>query len=314
MNNLDNMRMRAIFANNDSQHNRMVEYKRKSLHRALLYSYQSAWIRKDSEGAEQCRALINPDKIKFDYDEKIISVDFNNNFKAGDTFEWPLNSNIHWIIYSQELTELAYFRGNVRRCQEIKVKDPDTKEWKKLYGAVRGPIETKINTIQKAGIVADVPNLSLDIYLPLTEENRKLFDRYCRFSFDDRMWMVQAPDTISTPGILEITAEEDYNCNHDDLIQKNDDPNPPIEGEKAPQISGETFIKPLQKETYTSNVISPEYSWSIDLDSKNKDIEDVLTWSIDSNKITVQWTAMVSGSFAIHYGPLSKNIVVESLF
>lgn len=314
MNNLDRMRMRAIFANNDSQHNRMVEYKRKSLHRALLYSYQSAWIKKDDEDAIQCRALINPDKIKFDYDEKIISVDFRNNFKAGDTFEWPLNSNIHWIIYSQELTELAYFRGNVRRCQEIEVQDPDTKEWKKVYGAVRGPVETKINSIQKAGIVADVPNLSLDIYIPLTEENRKLFNRYCRFSFDGRMWMVQAPDSISTPGILEIVAEEDYNCEHDNLIEKIENPNPPIEGDKVPQISGETFIKPLQKETYTSNVISPEYEWSINLDSENKDIKDVLTWTINSNKITVQWTAMVSGSFVIHYGPLTKNVVVESLF
>lgn len=314
MNNLDRMRMRAIFANNDSQHNRMVEYKRKSLHRALLYSYQSAWIKKDDEDAIQCRALINPDKIKFDYDEKIISVDFRNNFKAGDTFEWPLNSNIHWIIYSQELTELAYFRGNVRRCQEIEVQDPDTKEWKKVYGAVRGPVETKINSIQKAGIVADVPNLSLDIYIPLTEENRKLFNRYCRFSFDGRMWMLQAPDSISTPGILEIVAEEDYNCEHDNLIEKIENPNPPIEGDKVPQISGETFIKPLQKETYTSNVISPEYEWSINLDSENKDIKDVLTWTINSNKITVQWTAMVSGSFVIHYGPLTKNVVVESLF
>ena len=314
MNNLDRMRMRAIFANNDSQHNRMVEYKRKSLHRALLYSYQSAWIKKDDEDAIQCRALINPDKIKFDYDEKVISVDFRNNFKAGDTFEWPLNSNIHWIIYSQELTELAYFRGNVRRCQEIETQDPDTKEWKKVYGAVRGPVETKINSIQKAGIVADVPNLSLDIYIPLTEENRKLFDRYCRFSFDGRMWMVQAPDSISTPGILEIVAEEDYNCEHDNLIEKIENPNPPVEGDKVPQISGETFIKPLQKETYTSNVISPEYEWSINLDSENKDIKDVLTWTINSNKITVQWTAMVSGSFVIHYGPLTKNVVVESLF
>lgn len=314
MNNLDRMRMRAIFANNDSQHNRMVEYKRKSLHRALLYSYQSAWIKKDDEDAIQCRALINPDKIKFDYDEKIISVDFRNNFKAGDTFEWPLNSNIHWIIYSQELTELAYFRGNVRRCQEIEAQDPDTKEWKKVYGAIRGPVETKINSIQKAGIVADVPNLSLNIYIPLTEENRKLFDRYCRFSFDGRMWMVQAPDSISTPGILEIVAEEDYNCEHDNLIEKIENPNPPVEGDKVPQISGETFIKPLQKETYTSNVISPEYEWSINLDSENKDIKDVLTWTINSNKITVQWTAMVSGSFVIHYGPLTKNVVVESLF
>ena len=74
------------------------------------------------------------------------------------------------------------------------------------------------------------------------------------------------------------------------------------------------MIKHLQKETYTSNVISPEYEWSINLDSENKDIKDVLTWTINSNKITVQWTAMVSGSFVIHYGPLTKNVVVESLF
>ena len=47
MDNLNKMQLRAIYANNDRQHNRMVKDKLRSLHRALLYSYQSTWIKKD---------------------------------------------------------------------------------------------------------------------------------------------------------------------------------------------------------------------------------------------------------------------------
>lgn len=314
MDNLDRMRIRAIYANNDRQRERMIRDKERSFHRALLYSYQSGWIKKDAEDAEWCRALINPDKVKFDYDEKIVSVDWKHDFKPGDTFEWPKDSHIHWIILKQELTELAYFRGNIRRCQEIEAKDPDTGDKLTIYGSIRGPVETKINTIQKAGIVADVPNMSLVFYVPNTEKNRQLFERYCRFSFAGRTWMVQAPDAISTPGILEVTAEEDYDCNHDELLVEVVDPNKEVEAPLAPQISGETFIKPLQSVSYTSNLIDPDCYWYITLASDNKEVADVLTWSTDKNVLTVQWTAMVSGQFEIHYGPLVKTVVVESLF
>lgn len=314
MDNLDRMRVRAIYANNDRQRERMIRDKERSFHRALLYSYQSGWIRKDTEEAEWCRALINPDKVKFDYDEKIVSVDWKHDFRPGDTFEWPMNSQVHWIILKQELTELAYFRGNIRRCQEIEVKDPDTGDKLTVYGSIRGPVETKINTIQKAGIVADVPNMSLVFYVSNTEKNRQLFERYCRFSFAGRTWMVQAPDAISTPGILEVTAEEDYDCHHDELLVEVVDPNKEAEAPLAPQITGETFIKPLQSVSYTSNLIDPDCYWYITLASDNKEVADVLTWSTDKNVLTVQWTAMVSGQFEIHYGPLVKTVVVESLF
>lgn len=314
MNNLDRMRMRAIYANNDRQRERMIQDKKKSFHRALLYSYQSGWIRKDAEDADWCRALINPDRVKFDYDEKIISVGWEHKFAPGDTFEWPMNSQIHWIILKQELTELSYFRGNIRRCQLIEVTDVDTKEKYSIYGSVRGPVETTINTIQKSGIVADVPNMSLVIYVANTERNRKAFERYCRFSFAGRTWMVQAPDAISTPGILEITALEDYDCDHDDLIIKIEDPNQEVEAPSVPQISGETFIKPLQTAEYVSNVTVPEYVWSIQLSSENKEVADVLDWKVEGNKCVITWTSMVSGQFEIHYGPLVKTVVVESLF
>jgi hypothetical protein len=44
MENLELMKMRAKALNNDRQIERMVRDKLKSLHRSLLYSYQSAWI------------------------------------------------------------------------------------------------------------------------------------------------------------------------------------------------------------------------------------------------------------------------------
>ena len=33
-------------------------------------------------------ALINPNKLKQDYDDKIISIGYEYGFKPGDVFEW----------------------------------------------------------------------------------------------------------------------------------------------------------------------------------------------------------------------------------
>ena len=312
--NLELMKLRAQHANNDRQHERMVQDKLRSFHRALLYSYQTAWIKKDGdESAGYVRALINPDKVKFDYDEKIVSIDSIHGFKSGDTFEWK-GTDTHWIILKQELTELAYFRGNVRRCQLLEVIDPDTKENYSVWAAIRGPVETNINFIQKAGLVAHVPNMTLNIYVPLNEQTQKLFNRYFRFKFAGLYWMVQAYDSISTPGIIEFTAKEDYDCEHEDLLIEPVDPNPPPTNLTAPVIEGDTFVRPLVTSEFKATQYIPTYSWSISLPTDKQKVEDVLTWESKDNTIKVTWTSMVSGSYIITYGDLTKTIVVESLF
>ena len=55
-------------------------------------------------------------------------------------------------------------------------------------------------------------------------------------------------------------------------------------------------------------------TWSVRLPNENKDIKDVLSWEVNGQELKIKWTAMVSGSFIIQYGPLEKTIVVESLF
>lgn len=312
--NLELMKMRAHASNNDRQHNRMIMDKLRGFQRALLYSYQAAWIKKDADpDATWVRALINPDKVKFDYDEKIVSVEWEYGFHPGDTFEWGRSTGSHWIILKTEDTELAYFRANCRRCQYLTARDPITHEEFSQWCAIRGPVETKINTIQKDNLVIDVPNLTLDIYMADTEENRRTFERYKRFEFDDRYWKVQVCDFISTPGVYEIQAEEDYECHNDEMFMTVDESLEPVP-EDENEILGDTHVKPLEEHYYYMK-FAEDGEWNISLPaSKNKEIDDVLTYKVIGNRIKVTWTDMRSGSYIITYGDYEKTILVESLF
>jgi hypothetical protein len=95
-----------------------------------------------------------------------------------------MNTNTHWIIYLQELSELAYFRGDIRRCDyEIKWEDEDGLH--STYAAIRGPVETKIDYIQKHGVSVDNPNHSLNILMPKNKDTLEYFKRYSKFYLND---------------------------------------------------------------------------------------------------------------------------------
>ena len=226
-------------AGGNLQQERMIKDKRRSLDHAVWFSYQGAKVIKtDATDRTPVRALINPNKLKMDYDDKIISVGYEYNFAPGTVFEW-VGTGTYWIVQLQDLTELAYFRGDIRRCRyEIAWEDENGKH--KTYAAVRGPVETKINYIQKHGISVDTPNLSLNLYLPLNEDTKNYFKRYSKFYLkgDETCWRVETMDWISTPGILEIAAVEYYANEFEDdvkngvvdgLIEEIKDPNPKVE-------------------------------------------------------------------------------------
>jgi hypothetical protein len=72
------------------------------------------------------------------------------------------------------LTELAYFRGDIRKCSH-EISWEDESGIHKTYAAIRGPVETKIDYIQKHNISIDNPNYSLNILLPKNEDTLKYF-------------------------------------------------------------------------------------------------------------------------------------------
>ena len=307
-------------AGGPGQESRMIKDKRRTLDRAVKYSYQGAFVRHIYNEKELTPALINPNKLKQDYDDKVLSVGFEYDYKPGDVFEW-CQTGTYWLIYLQDLTELAYFRGDIRKCSyEIKWLDEEGEE-QSTYAAVRGPVETKINYIQKHQISVDEPNHSLNILMPLNEKTLNYFKRYSKFylqkDFHQICWRVEAIDWISTPGILEVTAVEYYaNETEDDIDEglvggltvEPIDPNKEMEQ----HIIGETFIKPKKEYSFTADRQS-EDEWFID---KKYPIEiiDITRNSRGRSVITLKWISSYSGSFELKYGNDKKIIVVESLF
>ena len=303
------------------QQNREIKDKKKSLEKALLYSYQGAFVKKcypNNKKGEMVRALINPNKLKQDYDDKIISIGFEHEFHTGDIFEW-VDTNTHWLIYLQQTTEVAYFRGDIRRCR-YQISWKDGNETKSTFAAVRGPVETKINYIQKHGVSIDTPNYSLSIIMPLNEDTLKQFKRYSKFYLQNVegehkvCWRVEATDSISTPGILEVTAVEYYSNETEDdiengivggLIEEIKNPN---SEEVENTIIGETFIKPKTAYTYYFNG-SLVSNWEI----KGKYIPVKIN-KIDDYTIELIWDSTYSGQFILSYGDYNKTIIVESLF
>ena len=323
------------------QQDRMIRDKRRSLDKATLYSYQGALVKKQiydftpvMDGVREAppvRALINPNKLKQDYDDKIISIGFEHEFRTGDVFEW-CNTKSYWIIYLQDLTELAYFRGDIRRCRyEIEWQNEDGKKCR-TYAAIRGPVETKIDYIQKHGISVDNPNFSLHLLMPKNVDTLKQFKRYSKFYLqdleeeeDNTCWRVEAVNTISTPGIIEINAVEYYaNESNDDVengivdafVVKPLDPNKDVNDNY--EVIGETFIKPQTVQSYYI-FNSQNGKWYVDARvpvkfNMHKNDEGY-------NAITLKWEQSYSGQFDIWFGSENKEdakyiktIVVESLF
>lgn len=346
MNNLEMMQKRLNFMGGARQEDRMIKGKRQTLDRVVLYSYQACDvaripydfttldIRKELTGLtseeEQTwtdlkpttehwmRALINPDKTSEDYDDKIISIPYECSLTTGDIFKWK-GTNSYWLVTLAALNEDAYFRSDIRRCRwRVHWKD-DNGEIQGTWMAIRGPVETKINTISKGGLQTDEPNLTLNILMPLNEHTLAAFKRYSRFLFRDLAWQVQAVDSVSMENVLEITAMEHYiNDQTDDADKELEDgfifePVDPNEGEQEDGmwIEGESFIRPSIEYTYTlQGVDNPQGKWRVTDETRNA----VIT-HCDSNTVTIKWDRLKSGQFLLSYTEpeINKTIVVESL-
>lgn len=297
------------------QQDRMIRDKYVSFRDALKSTYQGAYVKKSDSAERPVRALINPNKLKMDYDEKTISIDFYHDFKVGDVFYWE-NTKTYWLIYLQDLTELAYFRGDARKCPyEIFWEENGKRQ--STFAAVRGPVETKIDSITKLKKSIDIPNYSLEILIPKNEHTLKNFKRYTRFYLQDvgveesaTCWRVEAVNSISVPGIIELTAIEYYVNETEDNIEDGI-----VDGLKSTvidpnteeKIKGQTFIKPKCVYNY---VYQGTETANWDFDKSLPIVYDI----VDDKTIKIKWNSTFSGSFVLGCNDTKKTILVESLF
>lgn len=282
MSGLENLRLRMNYHGGARQQSRMNEDKLVALKRALLYSYQAATAVL-ADGRE-FRCLINPDKLKKDYDDKIISIPFKDiclnkervgktteglesiDLKTGDIFEWKDNGS-YWLVYLQRLEETAYFRAEIRRCRyEIDINGNKYKVY------VRGPVEEVIDWKNKQGVTWNELNYTLIMTLTNNEETDAYFHRFTKIKFKGKNWEVQAIDNISTEGIIDVYLKEYYSNTIQEEVDKENEENMPevIEPEEGtPRIKGENQVYPY--------------------DSKEFVVENATggTWFVDSNKVNI---------------------------
>lgn len=320
--NFINMLTRLDRRGGEQQQDRMIKDKEETLKRAVEYSYQAAKIQKINSN-QVIKGLMNPNKLLVDYDEKTLSVSYDYGFKTGDVFKWISQSehreDTYWLIYLQDLTELAYFRADVRRCNYFISWQLNGQTYNS-YAAVRGPKEQNISTIAKSKFYMDIPNYSLNILIPKTDEALEYFDRYTRFYLNNNekgkpvCWRVEAVDAYSLPGILEIYAKEDYVNTEVDDIEKGIaggliEPKNTEDSNTSDNmvIVGDDYIKPGFEYTYTYKLQDmPHWSWDDKLP---------IVATIDGNSIKITWKASYSGRFDLICNDIYiKSVIVESLF
>lgn len=266
MSSLDNLNLRLGYAGGNAE-GRMVEGKLRSLKKALLYSYQSATIvvadRDNPENyTNKFRCLINPDKLKNDYDNKILSIPYEdiqlnhpidgkttegliaNGLQSGDTFYWE-ETDTYWIIYLHHKEEKAYFRAEIRECKkEIEI---NGRKYKIYF---RSPEETTIPWNQKRGILWNTINYSSLIYVTKNKDTLDFFHRFKIIKIDGKNWRVEVVRESAGDGVLEIQLGEYYQNTFQDIIDNQIESEEIIDTE-VPYIIGNKTIYPYDIVQYS---------------------------------------------------------------
>lgn len=249
-----------------NQEQRFIKDKLRGLKKALLYSYQAATAVL-SDGKE-FRCLINPDKNKPAYDNKILSIPYKDiclnmpqvgkttqeeieiKIKPGDIFKWK-QTDSHWLVYLQALEQDAYFRSQIRRCdQQIRIGD-------NLYWVyIRGPVETSIEWNQKKGILWNTLNYSLVMYITADDITNSYFERFKTIKILDsrhnkeKTWQVVGVDPYYGDGILQVFLDEFFENSIADAV---------AEKKKTETETGEE--NPVNEAAYISGPLEvPQYS------------------------------------------------------
>ena len=231
-----------------NQQQRFINDKLRALKRSLLYSYQAATA--VLSNGREFRCLINPDKLKPAYDNKILSIPYKDvclndpkvgktsqgeidvNLKPGDVFTWK-ETNTHWLVYLQAIEQDAYFRSQIRRCdQQIKIGDET------YWVYIRGPVETSIEWTQKRGVEWNTLNYSLVMYITADENSNNYFERFKTVKVLDprynkeKTWHVVGVDPYYGDGILQIFLDEYFENSIADAVAE----------KKAAQSSQENHV------------------------------------------------------------------------
>ena len=327
MSGLEDLKIRLQYNGGYKQESRMQLDKLRTLKKALIYSYQAATA--ILEDGREFRCLINPDKNKLDYDDKIISIPYKDiclnkeksaektsqgeeeiGMKVGDVFTWK-ETNTDWLVYLERLEEDAYFRAEIRKCNnEIEISD------KKYKVYTHGPDVESIlwHTRRGFGSWSDL-NYDLTMWVTKNEDTEAFFHRFNKIEIKGNPWEICAADFDSTPGLIEVQLKETFRNTIADEKKAEEEalkpivPEPGEEEQTLPHIIGDAIVYPYDTKTYTIVNLNGG-TWKL---SNNK---AKITAQTDS-EVTIVITTSKSGSIDLIYNKdendIIYNITIKSL-
>ena len=241
---LQTLKTRVNYLGGDNL-NRIKYQKLRSFYAALRNDYNSRTIL--TPLGEEFQALINDDNTKSDYDKRYVSVDFAAELNPGDVFEC-IDDNTHWMIYLQDLVEIAYLKAEIIRCRYQLTID-DTDYW--IY--FQGPTETTVRWNFKRDLNWNDLNLSGTVYIKKTEQTQDYFNRFTRLKINGHTWQVKVVDTLTVPGVIELEVQEYFDSITEDLIEINH-----IDTQN--EIIGPQQVYPYESYVYTVEDTTGEFS------------------------------------------------------
>ena len=234
------------------------------------------------------RCLINHDKLKVDYEDKIISIPFSEppiggvdpietNFHNGTVFKWVHGNkeqwtpDTYWIVFMQYSQETAYFRAQIRKADEeieIIIVDPEGNQSSVTYrGWMTGPNETTALWNVKKDVTWNDMNYTKLLYITKDEDTLAFFQRFDRLIINGKPWQVQAyNESYSTSksaggdsGIIRVALKETYTST-DQFVKETNDAADQAKIEKAQydathtdaRIDGPSIVRPYETITYTA--------------------------------------------------------------
>lgn len=284
------------------------------------------------------RCLINHDKLKVDYEDKIISIPYientvsidpvrdnddwvETNFHNGTVFKWIHGNkeewvpDTYWIVYMQYSEETAYFRGEIRKADEeitiIVVNDDGTETEKTYRGWMTGPNEETLMWNVKKGIVWNDMNYTKKLYITKDEDTLAYFQRFDRVLINGKSWEVQAyndnySSSASNPdaGIIRVALKETYTSTDQQIKEMN-----AADQSTESMIVGPDVLAPYDEVQFSVKDTAAA-TWEVDIADDN-----IISYSIDNDvlNIVVLTTKAYRKGFDIKYGDLKKHIVIKSL-
>lgn len=318
------MKRRINYYGGAAQQDRMIRDRLWTLMRATKHSYQAARFNRYPEYEKEVVGVFNPVTVNQDYDTKMISTPFDSGYKVGDVFRWE-NTQTLWIIYNQNLTELAYFRGSARRCNYMVRWVNGERELCETPISVIGPSmpdHTRMINGMMAGSFI-VPSGNLICLVTDNQKNRGYFHDDQTFIILGISYRVTNIDRLSMPGVIQIHATE-YTTNmiEDDVEEdiRNAWNIQPIIPEHQSEygIEGPVSVKPYEEAEFTAIVKGGTWFIAENREGGKRLPAKFVEYDCSQKVVHVYWDAPQRGGYTLLYElpdgtRYERYILVESL-